>query len=163
MKAYRIAPLAAAVALTLIACNPFRREPAVEISTGDVARAHRWNATLSTPTELSGALQVKGTAWMAKDPAGGEDTRVDVSIYNAAPGGEHPWHVHRGQCGADQGILGPADAYRNLKVDSDGRAGASAKLSISVPTGGEYFVNVHASPSNLGAIVACGNLAAPTQ
>ncbi|MFN2397333.1 MAG: CHRD domain-containing protein [Gemmatimonadaceae bacterium] len=161
MKVYRLAPLAV-VALAVVACNPFRREPAVEISAGEVAMTNRWNATLSTPNELAGAVQVRGTAWMAKNP-GGSGTRVDVSLNNAAPGGAHPWHVHRGQCGADQGVLQPADAYKPLNVDSEGRAGSTAILPISVPMSGEYFVNVHASPSNLGTIVACGNLAAPTQ
>jgi hypothetical protein len=71
--------------------------------------------------------------------------------------------VHRGQCGSDQGILGPADAYKPLKVEGNGRASASAELPVALPKAGDFFVNVHASARNLKTIVACGNLAPPAR
>ena len=125
--------------------------------------AKRWNATLSTPAGLSGALQVRGTGWMGVREKDATKTEAYVSIENAAPGGRHPWHVHLGQCGSDQGILGPADAYPVLKVGGNGKADATAKLDLPVPATGQYFINVHASPENMGTIVACGNLASPSQ
>ena len=125
--------------------------------------ASRWNATLSTPAGLSGALQVTGTGWMGIREKDSSETEAYVSIQNAAPGGRHPWHVHLGQCGSDQGILGPADAYPPLKVGGNGKADATAKLPMPVPTTGQYFINVHASPTNMGTIVACGNLAPPSR
>ncbi len=73
----------------------------------------------------------------------------------------HPWHVHRGQCGQDQGILGPADAYEPLKVSGGGKAEAEAQLPFPTPTAGSYFVNIHASAANMGTVLACGNLAPP--
>jgi hypothetical protein len=90
-------------------------------------------------------------------------TRAHASLTNAVPGGEHPWHVHRGRCGADQGIFGAADAYKPLKVDDEGRAVSDAELSVPTPKTGEFFVNVHASTQNMRAIVACGNLAPPAR
>ena len=63
----------------------------------------------------------------------------------------------------DQGILGPPDAYPILKVGGDGKAEAEAKLEMPEPAQGQYFINVHASPANMGTIVACGNLAPPSQ
>jgi hypothetical protein len=125
--------------------------------------ATRWNATLSTPAGLTGALQVTGTGWMGHKEKDSMQTHAHVSIANASPGGRHPWHVHRGQCGADQGILGPAEAYSILKVGGDGEAEGDADLPLPLPRAGQYFVNVHASPSNMGTIVACGNLAPPSQ
>jgi hypothetical protein len=125
--------------------------------------ATRWNATLSTPPELAGALQVTGTGWMGYREKDSSQTQAHVSIDNAPPGGRHPWHVHRGKCGLDQGIFGPPDAYPLLKVGGNGHAEADADLPVAMPREGQYFVNVHASPTNMGTIVACGNMAPPVR
>src|SRR5215207_5506503 len=121
----------------------------------------RWNATLASPAALAGAVQVAGTGWMSRREKDASQTQAYVEISNAAPGGQHPWHVHRGQCGSDLGVLGPADDYPVLKVDGDGEASADAELPLPMPVTGQYFVNVHASAANMGTIVACGNLAPP--
>jgi len=161
MNSHRLIMLAAS-AVTLAACNPFHHEPAVQVSTGDVNVNSRWHATLTTPAELAGAVQMTGSASMAPGSTSG-NTLVSVSIANATPGGVHPWAVHRGQCGADDGVFGPSDAYQPIKVGSNGRASASATLPIASPTTGEYFVSVRASATNPETVVACGNLAPPTR
>jgi hypothetical protein len=135
----------------------------VEINPESELVATRWNATLATPTQLAGAVQVKGSGWMEADKGDTSKTRAFVSIQNAVPGGEHPWHVHLGQCGSDRGIFGPADAYGPLRVGSNGQAQESAQLQVPVPTTGQYFINVHASRNNMGTIIACGNLAPPSR
>lgn len=150
-----------AASLALGACGGGSR--AVQINPQDQVIGTRWNATLSTPAALAGATQVKGTGWMAADERGEPRTRAHVEIANAVPGGEHPWHVHLGQCGNDQGILGSADAYRPLRVGGDGTAQEEAELNIPVPRSGQYHINVHASPNNMATIIACGNLAPPTR
>ena len=104
-----------------------------------------------------------GKAGWRPDPKSQGQILADVSISNAVPNAVHPWHVHRGECGSDQGIAGPADAYPPLKVKDDGRAEATAKLASSLPRTGRYFINVHASAQNMKTIVACGNLAPPAQ
>jgi len=136
---------------------------AVQIEPNGPALASRWTATLATPPALAGALQIRGTAWMGHKEKDSTQTQAHVSIENATPGARHPWHVHIGQCGNDQGIFGPADKYPVLKVGGDGRADADAFLPVLVPHQGQYFVNVHASAANMGMIVACGNLAPPVQ
>lgn len=146
-----------AAAATLAACGGH----AVKIDPKAQPVANRWNAVLATPAGLAGAIQVHGTGWLAPDPKDSAKAKAHVEITNAAPGGVHPWHVHRGQCGNDMGVLGPADAYKPLKVGGDGEAKADADLPIAMPTVGNYFVNVHASAQNMGTIVACGNLAPP--
>jgi hypothetical protein len=123
----------------------------------------RWNATLATPTQLAGAVQIKGTGWMGGEKGDTAKTRAFVSIQNAVPGGEHPWHVHIGQCGSDRGIFGAADAYEPLRVGSSGMSQETALLQVPVPTSGQYFINVHASRNNMGTIIACGNLAPPSR
>jgi hypothetical protein len=136
---------------------------AVEINPDTQPVANRWNGALSTPPELAGIADVRGQASMGSDPKDPSQTIAHVSVSNAVPGGKHPWHVHRGQCGSDQGIFGPADAYKPLQVESDGKASATAVLSVPTPKTGDYFVNVHASSRNLKTIVACGNLAPPAR
>jgi hypothetical protein len=135
----------------------------VEIDPNQEMIGTRWNATLATSSQLAGAVQVKGMGWMAGDDRDNAKTRAFAAIGNAVPGGEHPWHVHLGRCGADRGIFGPAKAYDPLRVGGDGRAEASAVLPVPVPTSGEYFINIHASVNNMRTILACGNLAPPSR
>jgi hypothetical protein len=145
-----------ALALAASACS---KNPSTELSTQAYPVGERWNATLGTPTELAGVAQLRGNAWMAH---AGNETRVQINIQNATPGGRHPWHVHQGECGSDRGVLGPADRYGILEVNNEGRASRTITLPIGLPATGMYMVNVHASAENPGTIVACGNLAAPT-
>jgi hypothetical protein len=138
------------------------RQP-VEINPDAQSVATRWNGTLSTPPELAGVSDVRGQGWMAGDPKDPGQSRAHVDISNAVPGGRHPWHIHRGQCGSDQGVFGPADAYKPLEVADNGKASETAVLPLALPKTGSYFVNVHASARNMGTIVACGNLAPPAR
>jgi superoxide dismutase, Cu-Zn family len=85
-------------------------------------------------------------------------TVVHVSLAGGTPGATHPWHIHRGTCGNDLGIVGATEAYPALRPGTDGRANASATVNVALIPGDSYFVNVHASPQNLGTIVACSNL-----
>jgi hypothetical protein len=146
--------------LGLVACGGGSR---VEIDPERELVAHRWNAILATPNQLAGVVQIKGSGWMMGDEKDPAETRAFVSIANAVPGGEHPWHVHLGRCGVDRGIFGPAKNYPLLQVDGKGRAEAKAELPVPVPTAGEYFLNVHASVNNMRTILACGNLAPPSR
>jgi len=91
------------------------------------------------------------------------NTNVALILANASPGGMHPWQLHRGQCGADDGVFGTVADYKTLKVDEQGRASASATVPVVMPSDGRYFVSVAASEANSTTIVACGNLASPTQ
>ena len=75
----------------------------------------------------------------------------------------HPWSIRVGQCGTDNPVFGDLSAYPNLKVDKKGTAQESALLSVPFPTSGNYSLEVRASPSNMGTVIACGNLAPPTQ
>ena len=147
-------------ALGLTACGGGR---SVEINPKDAVMGSGWNATLASPSQLAGVSQVRGTAWMAPHQNDSTKTDAAASIANAVPGGEHPWHVHVGQCGNDRGIFGPANAYKPLEVKGNGTADAKAELPLPLPVSGQYFVNVHASANNMGTIIACGNLAPPSR
>lgn len=148
-------------ALAVEACGGGGRR--VEINPDRERVGSRWNAILATPQQLAGAVQVKGTGWMAGVEDDTMETLASVSIQNAVPGGVHPWHIHLGQCGNDRGILGPADEYEPLEVGGNGQAESTVELPIAVPIAGQYFVSVHASRNNMGTIIACGNLAPPSR
>src|SRR3954452_21521966 len=106
-------------AFALISCNPFHHGSAVEVSTKDENLNSRWHANLATPAELAGAVQMNGSASMAPATKSG-NTTVVLDLANATPGGLHPWQLHRGQCGADEGVFGAADLYHSAKVGKDG-------------------------------------------
>jgi hypothetical protein len=160
MSTSRLAMLAVA-ALALSSCNPFRHDSAVQVSAKDENLNSRWHANLATPADLAGAVQMNGSAAMAPATKSG-NTTVSLALANATPGGLHPWQLHRGQCGSDDGIVGSAGGYPLAKVGRDGHAKASANLTLDTPTVGNYFVSVSASAANDAVTVACGNLAPPT-
>jgi hypothetical protein len=159
MKAH----IAAGLMLSALAVASCGGRQAVEIDPNSQPVQNRWNGTVASPPELAGVSSIRGNAWMGPDAKNADRTEAYVSVANAVPGGKHPWHVHRGRCGSDQGIFGPADAYKPLEVKGDGRASSTAELSVAAPRTGEFFVNVHASAQNMATIVACGNLAPPAR
>ncbi len=148
------------LALAATACGG---RQAVEIDPNTQSLQNRWNGTLASPSELAGVSAIGGSAWMGPKEDDANRTQAHVSISNAVPGGQHPWHVHRGRCGSDQGIYGPADAYDPLEVDNNGRASSTADLQVASPKTGDFFVNIHASRQNMATIIACGNLAPPAR
>lgn len=165
MSRHRLFGLAVTVPLlVLVACNPFRRESAVQMSASDATLNTRWHANLASPSSLAGVVQMSGSASMAPNPTG-EGTVVRLDLANAAPGGLHPWEMRRGECGttSDRGSFGDGDSYQALEVGSDGRATATTTVSSSTPRSGQYYVVVHASKANAKTVVACGNLAPPTR
>ena len=158
--------LVATGALALVACNPFRsplkQDPVVRVTANDANANARWHGTLTSPSNLAGAVQMTGSISMTPASNTG-NTNVALVLANASPGGMHPWQLHRGQCGTDEGVFGSASDYKTLKVDEYGRASGSAIVPVTMPSDGRYFVSVGASDANAATIVACGNLASPTQ
>ena len=110
-----------------------------------------WSGTLS-PVGGSG---ISGTA---RGTTGHDMTHVVVTVAGAQRGGRLPWHVHEGRCGdANAPVVGAASAYPPLVVGVDGRGAAEVHLAMDLNEAKSYIVNVHASPSELGTIVACGD------
>jgi hypothetical protein len=151
-----------AAALTLGACSLVEPKRAVEMSSADVNLNTRWHASIASPAELAGVVQMSGSGSISPGSKRGT-TEVVLKVANSSPGGLHPWAIHRGQCGADEGVFGALDNYQPLRVSSDGTGLSTATVGLDTPTTGNYFVSVQASAANSGMTVACGNLAAPTQ
>lgn len=144
-------------ALSIVLLSACGGQQAVQLSESDIP-TQRWTATMTSPPDLAGAVQMDGSAWMAAD---GDNTQVQVSIQNATPGGTHPWQVQRGRCGTERGVFGSAEAYDPLEIGRDGRGTATAIVEEPVPSTGDYSIAVMASQTNRSLIVACGNLAPP--
>lgn len=113
-----------------------------------------WSAALAAPAgtgaALSGAVSVQ---------SGGAHVSAAISLGGSQPGAEHPWHIHRGRCGAAGPIVGDPSAYPPLRPAGDGRATAQVQLATALLADSAYSVNVHASPTNMSTIIACGDLA----
>lgn len=158
--------LAAVGTFSVLGCNPFRsplkQDPVVEVTRRDANVNARWHGTLASPSSLAGAVQMKGSVAMSPGSTSG-NTRVTIELSNASPGGLHPWQLHRGQCGMDDGVFGSASGYKSLKVDDEGKASDAVTLPMAMPVEGRFYVSVGASAANPETIVACGNLAPPTQ
>lgn len=150
-----------AAALALGACSVLQPKSAVEMSGANETLNSSWHARIASPSDLAGALQMNGSASMAPGTKRGT-TEVAMTLGNTAPGGVHPWAIHHGQCGADEGVFGALENYPPLRVGADGTGSSRATVVLDTPTGGDYFVSVQASPANQELTVACGNLAAPT-
>ena len=146
--------------LALIAVAACSRTVKVETNPGDAkvdidlqkpGVAEGWKGSLAAV----GASAVTGTA---TGTTANDASHVTVSVMGATAGATLPWHVHEGKCGdAGPPIVGDVSAYPPLVVGSDGRATATAHLNVKLNEAKNYIVNVHASPTNLGTIVACGD------
>lgn len=150
-----------AAALTLGACSAFQPKSAVEMRTTNATLNSSWHARIASPSELAGAVQMNGSASMAPGVKRGT-TEVVLTLGNTSPGGVHPWAVHRGQCGEDNGVFGALEDYPPLRIGGNGTGSSRAIVELDTPSGGDYFVSVQASPANQELTIACGNLAAPT-
>lgn len=115
-----------------------------------------WEATLNPV----GTHDVRGTVMVL--PLGGDQrqttstARVTLSIRNVEPGTSHAWHIHRGVCGSDGPIVGPAAAYTRIPIGGDGVGQLIVDLPVVLNKDTPYFVHVH--DADAMGIEACGAL-----
>lgn len=113
----------------------------------------QWQALVGPTTD---AGTVKGEVTIRATAEGG--TYSAIAIEGAEAGSVHPWHVHAGDCGEGGEIVGAASAYNPIEVGDAGEGRATATLAVSLTPEGDYYINVHESPTDLGTIVACGEV-----
>ena len=86
----------------------------------------------------------------------GTNTVVVISVTGTRPGEVHPAHFHAGDVGSNGPIVVP---LKNV----DGATGLSITV-LDTPydaiVEGDHYVNLHASPDDLGTIVASGEVGA---
>ena len=147
--------IALALAALVAACGPSMSTggPTPAPITASRASAH-WMATL-TPV---GASTVRGTA-MVHSMNNRQTVEIQIAGGNASA--VYPWHLHTGRCADGMGsIVGSAQAYTALGAGSDGSAALTTDIPVALDASQHYHVNVHASPSDMGTIVSCGDLSA---
>ena len=156
----RTTSFAAALAATaaLAACT---RQIQTTTSAGEVSVAPAAPGQAVVTLAPQSGASVSGMATVVPGTVS-DQTRIMINLNNAEANSVHPWHVHYGTCGNDQGIVGPPSAYPSLTAGLDGRAALTAVLPFSLPPSGQYMLNVHKSPAEMGTIVACGNLTTGT-
>ena len=114
--------------------------------------AEVWNATLQGQANFM-AARATARATVAEG-----QTTATATLTGGMAGHVHPWHIHEGDCGSGGPIVGPATAYPPLRPGVDGSATATARIGVALNETRDYHVNIHASPQELGTIMACGNL-----
>jgi hypothetical protein len=150
-----------ALALAAAACTPTYTtggstgaNPAPSTSTsGDMAGMTQYSANLAA---MNGST-VHGTATVHSMAAG--QTMVEVQVSGGTSGATYPWHIHTGSCSDGMTpIVGSASLYTALGASGDGTASLSTTVPVTLDPAQPYHVNIHASPTDMGTIVACGDL-----
>ena len=157
----RLAYALPALALAAAACAPSYstagssgETPAPSTSTaGDMAGMTHYMANLAA---MNGST-VHGTATVHSMTAGQQTVQLQVS--GATPGSTLPWHIHSGSCADGMTpVVGNPGLYTALGTSGDGTASLSTNVPVTLDPNQRYHVNVHASPTDMGTIVACGDL-----
>lgn len=148
--------------IALLLVSACARRPVSTISADpDNVVALRWNARVSTPPEMQALVQAGGRAWITSVDAG-RRTRVDIELNNLVSGGQYPWVLRYGRCGAAGGEVARAEGKNELSVGRDGRAKASTEFDRDFPASGDYMIEVLATNSSATQVIACGNFAPPS-
>ena len=157
--------LLTALAPALVACA----QRQVEVDTGDVLIDSRWVATLAPVTATRDSAAITGATTVTIGGRGSmmrgstsTETRAMLSLFGAAPGSTHAWHIHLGSCGNDRGIIGSPELYTAVAAGTDGRGDVTVTLPFTTPQSGEFYVDVHDSQSSASRVVACAPLIAGT-
>ena len=120
---------------------------------GDMSGMTHYSANLAA---MSGST-VHGTATVHSMTAGQQTVELQVS--GATPGATYPWHIHSGSCADGMTpVVGSPSVYTALGTSGDGTASLTATIPVTLDPNQRYHVNVHASPTEMGTIVACGDL-----
>ena len=79
-------------------------------------------------------------------------TLVDITIENG--GEDHPAHIHTGSCGS----LDPEPAFELEDVLADGRSRTYIPITLDDLVNGEYAIDLHLAPDDLGTMIACADI-----
>ena len=146
--------LASSALFVLAACGGVKRAGrAVGRVFGIGVNTDAWVAVVNP----NGAETLRGTIILGKGDAVGT-ARATIEVAGGTGGSNHPWHVHKGKCGDNGEIVGSPSSYDVLIVDEAGSIKHVDDLDFAVPPNGDFYVNLHKSPTQMALIVACGQL-----
>lgn len=149
--------VAACVLAGTVGCVRVARDPGTGNADIDVEsplkRGEDWSGNIAGRSMYP---NVRGTVRVVVD--GGNST-ITTRVTGLQPGGHHPWHLHEGTCETGGPIYGAREAYSPLHVGNDGTAEGTARLvDLKLNEARKYHVNIHLSASNMGTIIACGDV-----
>ena len=115
-----------------------------------------------TTPRLQGLLQsagggLSGEVAIAPTSRAGE-FRANLVVRGSSAGQQHPWHVHTGSCNAHGPVVGSLIAYQVLQVRGDGNVDLTQTVRETLRPGQSYYVDIHASRSDMDRILACADL-----
>ena len=109
--------------------------------------------SLVYPLAAVGNSGVSGTATLDRF---GQQTLVTLNLQGTPAGGNHPAHIHVGDCQP----MGPI-AYPLTNVDgSTGMSSTLVDVSLTKLLEGNFSLRVHLAPDKLSTVVACGEVGA---
>lgn len=152
----RIATLAAAFLLATACSKTLKVETdpkkgGVDIDVQKAGVAEGWRGTIS-------AVGGSGVNATASGTTADNMSMVTVTLTGGKAGATYPWHVHEGKCSdASAPIVSNPSEYPRLVVGSNGMATATAHVTVKLNEAKNYIINIHASPTNMGTIIACGD------
>lgn len=154
MNRYIKTAAAVGTAITLGACATSSGTPPAASAGVSTVQPGLTRESAATLTAMGGS-GITGSAAAVSEP---HQTHVTVSLGGAMAGAVLPWHIHSGQCGSNGPIVGPPASYPPMTAGSDGAATGAATLPMPLEATTRYYVNIHKSPTEMGTIVACGDL-----
>lgn len=100
-------------------------------------------------TELNDS-GVSGTATLYE---AGDQTIVEIDLDGT--GDDHPTHIHEGTCDT----IVPTAAWNLNNTGADGTSTTLIDVSFAELLNGEYVVDLHLAPDQLGLLIACADIA----
>ena len=131
-------------------------------SSGTSAEGTAAATDVNTTPRLQGLIQPRGGSMSGEvnitptERAG--EFRARLTLRGSQAGQQHPWHVHTGRCDAMGPVVGSMIAYQVLQIRGDGNVDLNQTIRERLSPGQSYYVDVHASRSDMDRILACADL-----
>ena len=108
---------------------------------------------IALPIAAVGDSGVSGTLTLNRIAA---LTLVTVQLRGTAEDGDHPVHLHSGDCGSGGGVVIPLNNVNG----ANGQSITLANAPLAVILTGNHYLNIHLSGSDIATVVACGEVGA---
>jgi Cu-Zn family superoxide dismutase len=148
-----LGPKARALALAALAAMWGAGDLAAQLPESQQAE-HRWTVSFHGSGEWEDIDATSEVLWSA----GAASFTATIEVAGDEGGAVRPWHVHHGTCAQGGEVVGGGAHYPALNVASGGAAAASASVPTTLDPSAQYHVNIHRSPSEMGTVIACGEL-----
>lgn len=123
----------------------------------------RWTAQLQPTQQRTGMAaptsqnKAYGSVFLAQ--IGPERTRVRLNVSTPLQGsGVLQWAIHSGRCGSGSLPIVGIERFPVVEIGTGGRGDLDAEMSLALPPGGSYHVNVYLGGQNLNNVLTCGNM-----